>query len=1036
MSLSSPFIKRPVMTSLVMLALVAFGAGIYPLLPVASIPTMESPVITVTTNYPGASPEVIARTVSSPLERQFIIMEGIQVVTSANTYETSTITLQFHLDVNIDVAAQETLEAINQAQGELPDDLPQLPTYTKSNPTDTPAIYLVVHSDTVRGSDLYDYGYNLLGQQMGTIDGVADIDIYGQPYAVRVEVDPEKLAAKNITLTEVTNRINEENPDQPTGKFYGPNRSIPTITYGQVPRADGYGNLIIKYVDGDPVRVNDIGYAYDSLQNNKMQFRWVTKESTDDVIVLAIYRSLGYNTVELCNNVIAKAHELAPQLPAAIKMDIPFSLSWWILQSVDEVKMTLGIAFLLVILVIFFYLGKVRNSIIPLITLPITLTGTLILMYFCGYSIDILSLSAFTLAIGFLIDDAIVVLENIVRWIQGGEKPFDAALKGSAQISTTILSISLSLGAVFIPLLFMSGSVGDIFHEFAGVMLIAILFSGFISLTLTPMLCSRFVPPYSDQDHPWLERVSDRLNAFMLRLYNRPLKWALRHKFFILLIACSSLIFSGIILKVIPRSFLPPSDLGVAQCFAQAELGTSPERMKEFMDEITKICMASPYVDTLAFMSGTPTDAEALFFLNLVGPKERPDIWTIMDELTEKIMTHTVGVDVMMKAFPLINLQVGGQDQGRAQFQYIMQGFTTDELNHKGGEFVEYLQSQTEFMHVSSDLQANSPTYSINILRDQAHSYTNLNALDIEQALQYAYGEAYISKINDPDDMYYVIVEVAPDFLANPTGLNKLYLGNGEQQTAIRAVIDGENTTGPLTVNHINALPSITMSFDVNPDVPLSEALDKLESLADEHLPEDVIHYMAGSTADFEKSNRQLMILLAVAIFIIYLILGILYENYLHPFTALVSVPLAAIGGLLTLLVFGESLSVYAFIGLIMLMGIVMKNGIIVIDFALEEMEKGLSPLEAAYNAATIRFRPIVMTTLSAMMGAVPVALGIGGTVAKGRAPLGMVIVGGLIFSQLVTLFIIPVTYVYICQLQNFITSRTAFFRDKSESES
>ena len=1029
MNISYGFIKRPVMTTLIVFAIVVFGSFSYRLLPVASIPVVEYPVIQVTTNYPGASPDEMARLVAAPLERQFMLMQGIQIVASANTYETSTIVLQFHLDINIDVAASEVQEAITQASAQLPDDLPQSPTYTKSNPSDTPILYLVVASDSIDAAKLYDYAYSMLGQQIGTVEGVADIQTFGYPYAVRIKVDPESLAAKGISLTDLANVIDRANPDEPTGKFYGPDHSVTTITEGQLTKADLYNSLIIKYENDQPVRISDIGYSYGSLQNDKQNFQWVTKDKTESVVVLPIYKMNGYNTVKVCENIKALVSRLRSDVPASMELHIPFSQDKWILEAVNDVELTLIVAFFLVVAVVFIYLGKFRNSIIPLITLPITLCGTFILMYFFNYSLDILSLSAFTLAIGFLVDDAIVVLENIVRWVQNGESPFQGAIKGSGQIALTILSISLCLAAVFLPMLLMPGILGEIFHEFAAVILIAVLISGFISLSLTPMLCSRFIPPYEQEHHPPLEKASLKLNEFLLSLYKPVLNVALKHRVITLFIAIFCIGASYWIFTWIPRSFLPPNDLGIVQAFVQAPEETSPERMQEYLNEFTEIVIRDPSVETVARIDSYPSDNQAIFFVNLVESNKRKDIWTIMEKFNQQFQ-DVVGAVVFQKAFPLINLQIGSTATGKANFQYMITSFDEKALYESAEELMNQLYLRPELANVSSDMQINSPYVRVSLLRDQARSYEMIDATDIENALQYAYGETYISKINLPINMYYVILEVANQFDRDPSQLDKLYVVKDGNPVAIKSIINAEMTNGPSTVNHINTLTSVTISFDNAPNVPLSEAVQAIEEEASKILPENVDGALAGNTAEFAKSNRALTWLLILAIFIIYIILGILYENFLHPFTAISAIPVAALGGLLTLIIVGESLSVYAFIGIIMLLGIVMKNGILIVDFSLEAMEKKkCTAVEAAYEASIIRFRPIIMTTLAAMMGAVPVALGIGGTVAETRAPLGMVVVGGLIFSQLVTLFVTPVVFIFVCELQDWMQNRFDIFK-------
>lgn len=1019
------------MTTLFMLAMVVFGCVSYKMLPVASIPSIAFPTIQVNVNYPGASPDTMARLVAAPLERQFILMEGVETIASNNTYETTTVVIQFHMNIDVNVAASEVEEAISQASAYLPQDLPSAPTYTKSNPSDTPILYLVVTSETINDANLYKYGYNMIGQQIGTINGVADIQIYGYPYAVRVKVDPEKLAAKDISIEELAEVIKENNPDQPTGKFYNKYTSVTTLTHGQMYTPEEYNNLIIKYADNGPVRIQDIGHAEASLQNDRQNFRWYTKEGEEGVIVLAIFKANGYNTVDVCDGIVGLMDDLKKNLPASMELTIPYNQALWIKEAVLDVELTLFVAFCLVVIVVFVYLGKLRNALIPIIALPITLTGTFIAMYPLGFSLDILSLSAFTLAIGFLVDDAIVMLENIVRWIQNGKSPHEGAEQGSAQISITIFSISLCLCAVFMPLLFMSGTTGEIFHEFAAVIIIAVLFSAFISLTLTPMLCARFVPPYSAENETRLERLSNRINDFFLSLYKKPLELALKHRFVVLLVAIASLGVAGYIFATIPRSFLPPNDIGVIQCFAQTDESASPEQMGEYLHKVSEICIKNKYVNTVAAINGFPTDNQAIFFINLIDMDKRPDIWHVIAGLEREIYEEVIGADVFMKAYPLINLQVGNVESGKANYQYVLTSFDEDQLYASAEELYNKLAVDPSITHLSTDMQLNSSYLDVNLRRDEAKSYSGINANGIEATLQYAYGESYISKMNLPENMYYVIVELMSKFDQSPQDLDKLYIvqKNGEP-IAIKNVVDTKHSAGPSTVNHINTLTSVTFSFDNAPGVPLSETVSRVQQIADDTLPELVDGALAGNTQAFEKSSQQLIILLVLALFVIYLILGVLYENFLHPITPLSAVPVASIGGLVTLMILDIPMSVYAFIGLIMLLGIVMKNGIIIVDFALEEMRSGKSAEEAVYNASIIRFRPILMTTLAAMMGAMPIALGIGGTVAEGRSPLGIVIVGGLIFSQAVTLFITPVVFVYMTHFQEWVQKRTSFFSE------
>jgi hydrophobic/amphiphilic exporter-1 (mainly G- bacteria), HAE1 family len=1036
MNLSRPFIFRPVMTTLVMLPLIVFGIIAYVFLPVSAIPAIEVAAITITTGYPGASPQDVARYISSPLERQFVLMQGIQYVSSQNDYQQSTIICQFHEGIDINVAAQSVQNAIQSAAGQLPSSLPVPPTYVKANPSDTPITYLVITSQTMPYQELYKWGYTFIGQQLGTVDGIARVATYGYPYAVRVDVDPQEIASRNVSFAEVSASIQNFTPDQPTGKLYGPNLSIPAIVNGREMDADKYNDMIIKYEDGEPVRLKDVGVAYEGLQNDKSTFRWFSHEKGEEgVVVLSVLKQQNFNTVQVCDDIIALVERLKTELPGSVDVTFPYSQSEFIKEAIGEVEMTLIIAFVLVVLVVFIYLGKIRNSVIPLITLPITVLGTFLLMKFFGFSVDIMSMSALTLAIGFLIDDAIIVLENIVRHVEMGHKPFKAALLGSKQIIITVISISVCLAAVFVPMLFLGGTIGKIFHEFGAVMIIAIVYSAFISLSLTPMLCSRFVTAHNQERKTKMEILSEKLNKWMLSIYEPSLKFILRHKKYAFFFAGANIALTLFFFVTLPKEFLPPDDLGVIEGFIMADEGTSPERMKGYLDEVTKICMENSAINTAARIDSYPTDNQAMFFMNLHPYNKRESIFKVVDELYPKI-NSLPGVRAFLKPFPLINLQVGNITAGKANYQYVIQGFDSDKVVKSAEKILETLHSSPKLAQLNSNMQADAPQLNVNIKRDAAYSYSSLTANAIEMAFQYAYGETYIAQINDTTDTYYVILQAKPGADAYPTDLSELYVGEDEEQVAMDSIVDTEVIRGPLEINNINTLPSVTLSFNVGEGYSLSEAIAEIQSVTQD-FPPGVFGSLAGSSEAFERTFKQFILLIIAAIFVIYIVLGILYENYLHPITALSALPFAVFGGLLSLMVCGQFLSIYALIGLILLMGIVMKNGILVIDFALEEMnDQGKSAYDAVLTACLIRFRPIIMTTLAAMMGALPVAFGVGGTIAKGRAPLGIAVVGGLIFSQLITLYVTPCFFIVVSQLHTYFTKKYPMFQEKHEPDS
>jgi HAE1 family hydrophobic/amphiphilic exporter-1 len=1035
MNLSKPFVDRPVFTTLLMVTLITFGIISYKSLPVASIPQVEYPVIMVTANYPGASPDDIADLVAAPLEREFIIMQGIEVVSSQNYYGSCTIVLQFHLDVDINIAAQETEQAIQKALSQLPSDIPQNPTYSKINPSDTPIMYLAVHSPVATAWDIYEYGYSYLGQQLGTVDGIAEINTYGYPYAVRCHVNPLKLAAKNISFEELKTAIDNANVQQPTGKFYSPEISMVMKTKGELVKADAYKDLIIKFVDGAPVRLKDVATVEDGLQNNKSSFKWFTKKTPDgeDICFLALFRQLGYNTVEACTNVEKLLAELVPQMPKNLTLTKVFSLKSWILEAIEDVKFSLYVAFALVILVIYLYLGKLRNSLIPLISLPITIVTTFIFMKIFGYSIDIISLSAITISLGFLVDDAIVVMENIVRYAQTeGLNAYYATIKGANQIVLVIVAMSLSLCAVFIPMLFLQGVIGQIFHELSAVIIISVIVSGFISLSLIPMLCSRFLPSYTEEKKSKLECFSEKINNILEKKYEKGLYFALKHKFYVLGFALFSIITSSILFVVVPKDFLPDNDLGVIMGFGQAPEGTSPERFDKEMQEVKNIAINSPYVESFAAIESFPTDNQGMFFYTLSDASKRPDIWQIMKEFNKDNAYKCFGMRNILKSMPLINLQVGNITAGKSNYQYILRSFDRQSLDKGAKDLIDAMKASPFFANVDTDYQPNAPVLNIDLLRNQAHSYGNINARNIENGLMYAYGETYISKINTPENMYYVIMDMEQPFSYGQNSFNSLYLTNSPYGELVNfnSLVDKTFTTGTELSTRVNSMAAITISFNPNENVALSSSLEEMEKLSAEILPDNVIKTAAGNTAAFNQAMAQFILLILLSVFVIYIILGILYENFLHPLTAISNIPVALLGGILSLILTKNAISIYSIIGILMLLGIVMKNGILIIDFTLELINKDkLSPVDAVFKACCIRFRPIIMTTIAAMMGAVPIALGIGGTVAKTRSPLGIAIVGGLIFAQIITLFVTPIVFIYIEKLNRYLTTNFKFFQ-------
>ena len=1025
MNLSEGFIKRPVMTTMVIMALAFFGFIAYRALPVSDLPSVEFPTIEVNVTYPGADPITISNNVVTPLEEQFTTIEGIRSISSTSNTGSATILLVFNLDRPIDGAATDVLASINAASQQLPQDLPYMPTYKKTNPTSTPILFFTVTSDTLTLGELYTYARTVIGERLNIVEGVSEVQIFGAPYAVRIQVDPQKLASRNIGIDEFSKAIQEANVYLPTGTLYGPKTEFTINCSGQIDRAEGYKSLIIKNENGLITRVSDVADAFDSLWNDKWYINFRNKEISQPMVGLAIQKQPGANTLDIINAINEKLPILISEIPDSVHVFRMYDQSEYIKESVADVEITLGIALALVVLVIFLYLGKLINTIIPALAIPASIFGTLIVMYVLGFSIDILSLLSITLAIGFLVDDAIVVLENIARHVEQGKKPFEAALDGSKQISITILSMTICLCTVFIPLVFMEGIVGRLLHEFAMTIVIAVLFSGVISLTFTPMLCSRFIGSYQmDRQKTKVERFSEWLNQKLLGFYKPTLEWSLKHQKTVLAGALCSLGASVFLLVYLPKDFLPDEDIGFIQVYAQTRDGTSPYKTADIAKQIQSIGIKNPYVDKIVALGAVQQDNQSLLYFRLIDIHKRPSTPKVIDMLNKEFYENLVGVQTFLKPLPLINLQVGAQ-AAKAAYQYTLMSLTSKDLYEAATKLEDRLKTLPELTSVTSDMDITQPQLHIDIERDKASVY-NITANQIETALSLAFADINLSPINEPDNQYYVIMETLPKFYKDPEMLKQLWLRSGTGNLVpFSEIVTMTETVGPLTVNHLNGLPAATLSFNLAPGVALETALAAIDKAAEEILPTTVFGKVEGAANIFKQSFANLNFLLLITFFIIYVILGILYENFLHPFTVMSTLPPAALGGLLTLVLFNYSLSLYAFIGVMMLLGIVMKNGIIMVDFANEAIEKEQkSPHDAIYAACCVRFRPILMTTLAATMGAVPIAIGIGGITAESRRPLGVVIVGGLIFSQILTLILTPVIYLYIERLREWFHNK------------
>ncbi len=1036
MNISAPFLKRPVMTILVMLSVAFFGILSYQALPVSDLPDVAFPTIEVSVDYPGADPQTIANNVVVPLEKEFTTIQGIQTIASTSYTGSASIVLTFNLDRNVDLCAPDVQAAINAAQPQLPQDLPYAPTYSKVNPTSTPVLFFAIVSSTMTLGDLYNYGDVVIGERLSILDGVSQVQTYGSPYAVRLRVDPQKLAARGISIAEVGEIIQNANVYQPVGTLYGQSREFTIDVNGQLESAAEYDPVIIKTDNGSITRFRDIGKALDSTQDDKMYFAYSDEEGTVAMVGLALRTQPGANTLAVINEVNRVLPQLEAEIPGSVKLIRMYDQSDYIWESVHDVEFTLMIALVLVILVIFFYLGTVRDTIIPVLAIPMSILGTFIMMIFFGFTIDILSLLAITLAIGFLVDDAIVVLENIVRHVEHGESPIQAAFKGSAEIGFTILSMTLCLCTVFIPLIFMAGIIGRILHEFAVTIVVAVGISGIISLTLTPLLCSRFIPPHVEgRKKNRIERFSDLINQKILDFYSPTLDWALSHKKTILGVGVGSLALSAYLLAALPKDFMPPDDLGLVEGYVQTVDGTSPFQIGDYMEQLSKIAMQDPNVTNVAAVGGYPQDNEGVMYIHLKPLAQRVDLNTFLNEMRPKI-NAIPGVTVFLKPLPLINLQLGAVDS-KANYQYTITGLNQSDIFHYGPILEEKFKALKSINSVVSDLDITQPQIQIEILRDRASTY-GISAYDIENTLNLAYASSNLSPINMPNNQYYAIMETFPKFYYNPQQLKQIWLRssiNG-QLVPLSAITTMTEGLGPLTVNHVDGLPSATISFNLAPGVALGTAIQEVEQIANETLPEAIYGSIQGSADVFKTSFANLQFLFIITIFIIYVILGILYESFFPPITVMSTLPPACMGGLLSLMIFGQTLSLFAFVGLIMLLGIVMKNGIIMIDFAnASRIQEGKNIHDAIHHACMVRVRPILMTTFAALMGAVPIALGIGGATAKSRIPLGIVVVGGLIVSQILTLYLTPVIYTYVEQIHDQIKAWKAKRSGKIDGE-
>jgi HAE1 family hydrophobic/amphiphilic exporter-1 len=1012
MTISELCIRRPVMTVLLSLATVVAGALAYGKIPVAALPSFNSPVISVIATLPGASPENMAASVALPLEKEFSTIDGISVISSTNFLSSTSITLEFNNERDIDKAAVDVQAALLRAQRRLPAEMTIPPSYRKVNPADAPVLIMAITSPSMDLFEVSDYAENLISPSLSTIDGVAQVLVYGQKrYAVRVRANPGKLALNNLTMDDLAVALNKANSNAPVGVLDGPRQSLTIYANPQLVRARDYANLLIAQRNGMPIRLSDVAVVSESYEQVKTMGTYMGERSVN----IAVLRQPSANTVKVVDGIKQMIPKFEAQMPSSIKINLLNDRSVSIRESIHDVNITLALTVGLVVLVIFLFLKRAAATLIPAMSLPVSLIGAFFLMYWLGYSLDNVSLLGITLAVGLVVDDSIVVLENIMRHIEEGMPPLMAALKGSKEVGFTIISISISLVAVFIPIFFMSGPIGLLFREFAVVVSLSVLVSAIVSLTLVPMLCSRFLVAHGQESKETLITFwFDKLFHWVLRRYEAGLDWCLRHQVSVILVALLTLVITVWLYINVPKGFFPEEDTGQIILTTEAAEDISFKAMLKLQDQAADLVRNDPNVASMVSFVGGGANTGNLpnngrMFINLKPKSERQAMSKVLEGLRAKLRTLP-GLNAFMR--PIQNLQLGGK-VSKSRYQFILQSVGFEGVNEWSEKMVQKLRSDSVFRDVTTDSQLKGLNVLVDINREKAAS-EGVSMSDIRSALYASYGEKQVSTIYTPVNTYQVILESAEESRQFESGMNDIYLRGraADRLVPLSSIATFKRFVGPTAVNHQGQLPAVTISFNLAPGVPLGAATEKIDAFVKEiKLPASIITSYGGDAAVFKDGQSGQIILLVSAILVIYVLLGVLYESYIHPLTILAGLPSAAIGALLSLKLFGMDLTIIATIGILLLIGIVKKNAILMIDFALEaQRQQGMSPKEAIRTACLVRFRPILMTTLAAMMGALPIALGLGAG-AELRMPLGIVVVGGLAFSQVVTLFITPVIY-------------------------
>jgi len=1000
MNFSLPFIKRPVMTYIVMGVILLMGLIAFKKLPVTDLPNVDYPVIMVQASYAGASPEVIERTVTTPLEKELININGVKHVTSQSSRGFSWITILFELDRNLNDAAQDVQAALKRAEYALPSDMDQAPSYSKANAHQESIIYLVLTSSSSTMTELYDYAHTRIEQRIARIDGVGKVEVHGSPYALRIQLNPELMAARNLTFDEVRAAVANATGCLPLGILETTGRKFTLEVPDQYVSASDFRNLLLK----DEVRLKDIADVFDGLESEEV-FHLINKDQDRIAAIIGLKKQSGANAVRISDQLKKVVEELREELPPSMQLEIWFDKASWIKEAIEDVEWSLVLSFALVVAVIFFSLRRVRETIIAATALPLSVIGTFICMYFLGFSIDILSLLALTLAMGFVIDDAIVVLENIVRHQEKGLTPMQAALEGSKEIGFTVLSMTLSLVAVFIPLLFMNDVTGRLFREFSVTLAVSILVSGFISLTLTPMLCSKFATYH--------QKSKAASNQRTLDLYRRTLNWCMQHKKTTLAGAFSCAALAVMLFRFLPINLFPEEDRGFIWGFVQMPSGMTKKESEGYQQKLNAMVQVHPAVETFVTLNFKDY---YIYLISLTEAEKRDAQNQVLVELQGKF-NGVPGVQAFMQGMQLISNQGGGGFM-RNTYQFVLRGTESSEVRDAAEALKRKLIGNPSFVNPDLSIKADDPKLEVSVFEAQAEKL-GLNRQMIQTLLQNAYSGGHIGKIQKDGGEYHVFLELDPELQKNTAALAKLYLRTPSGASVpLKSVAAWKEGVGLQSIEHLDLLSSITLSFDIVKDAPLAETLEVLKKTAAETLPSAVSGKLEGVAEMVDKTSSDTVLLLVLAVVAMYAVLGILYESFIHPFTILSSLPFACLGGILTLLAFREPLSLYSMVGFLLLIGIVKKNGIMMVDCALElQKNQNLPPAEAIREACLIRLRPIMMTTVAAVMGAVPIAIGIGAG-ADTRRGLGLVIAGGLIFSQLLTLYVTPIIYLYMEKLK------------------